>query len=88
MDGGDSLSAGNIGEFEGIIGDSVRSLLSNDLNTLDNAWVNFVLDTGEFSFSIFSDDNNIDIFMSLVEVGKTLGIDHVGEETQFLVDSG
>jgi hypothetical protein len=74
VDSCDLLSTGQVSVFEGVVGNSRSSSLGDDLQRFVNSWVNFVLDTRVFTFEIVSDDDEIDIFVSGVNIWELVNV--------------
>lgn len=86
MDGSDFLASIEMGELESISRDLKRALLRDNLDRLDNTGINLVLNTGEFSFTILTDDDNIDVLMTRSNSRNGEGRGNVGEETELLIE--
>jgi len=78
MDGSDLLSSGKVGEFESIFSNSSGGFLGDDLDTFNDTRVNFVFDTGIFSFSVFSEDDDINLLVSGTDIGQSSAVGQVG----------
>lgn len=88
MDGGDFLSAGEESEFKSVLSDSKRVGSSNDLNALHDSRVDLVLDTAVFSFSVFSQNDDVNAFVSGGCIWEVSGVCHVAEHVQVFIDPG
>ena len=63
MNNGDFLSSTQVGELKGVLNESFRAGSGGDLKRFHDSWVNFVFDSGEFTFSVFPDDSNVNVVM-------------------------
>ncbi len=86
MDSSDLLSTGQVGEFEGIFSDSSGGFFGDDLDAFNDTRVNFMFDVTVFSFSVFSDNDDINLLVSGGDARKGSSVSHIGIEVQFLVD--
>ena len=61
MDGSDFWFSNVLGILEGIAEDSLTGVSRDELDALDDAVDNYVLDTGVFTFRIFSDEDRVNV---------------------------
>lgn len=62
------LSSAEEGALESVRGNSGSLLSSDDLQTLENSWVDLVLDTAILSFEILSDNHEVNTFVSAWDI--------------------
>lgn len=86
MDSGDFLSTVKMCEFEGVFSNLKGVFLGDSLDGFDDTRVDFVLDTGEFSLAVLTDDNNIDVLMAGLDSRESEGRGDISEETEFIVE--
>jgi hypothetical protein len=87
VDGGDALAARLLGVVEGVAGNTLRSLVRDELDRLDNTVDNDVLDTRVLALGVLTDEDSVDIVVSgLVALDRDTGAD-VGEEVESAAES-
>ena len=72
---GHLLSSGEEGVLEGVLGESDGSVSGDNLETLEDAWVDLVLDSGVLSLEVISDDDEVAVLVSGVETRHVEGVD-------------
>lgn len=87
MDRSNFLSLSQVGIFEGVLCKSQTGAFGNNLDGFDNSRVNFMFHTGVLSFSVFSDDYNVQILMSGLHSRDGEGVNYIGKQIQTLGDS-
>ena len=73
MDAGDSVPTVLSSVFESVSADVSGSGVSDKLDGLDDAGDDFVLDARVFTFSVFSDGDDVDIFVLGLVADDRLG---------------
>lgn len=61
MDGSDFWFSNILGILEGVAEDSLTGVSCDELDALDDAVDNYMLDTGVFTFRIFSDEDRVNV---------------------------
>jgi len=61
VDASDSVPTVLSSVLEGVLANVSGGGISNELDGLDDAWDDFVLDSRVFTFSVFSDGDNVDV---------------------------
>ena len=82
VDDNDLVSAGGLGVLEGVSDDSLGGLLGDQLDRLDDAGNNDVLDTGVLTLGVFSDQDGVDVVVWGLVADNGLAGSDVGEETE------
>ena len=85
MDDGNFLSATEMSKLESILDESERLLLSCHFKRLHNTRIDFVLDAGELTFSVFSDDCNVHIGVSGFYLWMRETKVYIGKKIQMLI---
>mmetsp|Transcript_74219 Transcript_74219/g.86110 ORF Transcript_74219/g.86110 Transcript_74219/m.86110 type:complete len:207 (-) Transcript_74219:339-959(-) len=86
VDCSDFLSSRKESELKSILSNSERVCSSDDLNALHDSWVDLMLDTRVLSFGVFSQNDDINTFVSGVSVWKFSCVGHVAEHVQILIN--
>lgn len=82
MDDADLLAANLLGLLEGESHNTLTGLLGDELDALDNSIDNNVLDTGIFTLSVLTDQDDVDVIVrGLVASYRPAG-SQVGEEVE------
>jgi len=81
---GDGASLVVDGVLEGELGDLSAGLLGNELDTLDDAWNDLVLDTGVLALGVLSNGDQVDILVGGWEALEADAWSHVGVEAEGL----
>ena len=86
VNNGDFLSSTQVGELKGVLNESFRVGSGGDLEGFHDSWVNFVFDSGEFSFSVFSDDGNVDVVMLVGDGWERVAKVDIGVKIEMFVE--
>ena len=70
----DLLSSGKISVLEGVFGHLERPSSSNNLQTLENAWVDLMLDSRVLALQVVPNDDNINVLVSGGDVSEVLAV--------------
>lgn len=82
VDGGDVRAAVGLGVLEGVAGDAGRGVVGDELDRLDDAVDDLVLDARVLALGVFADDDRVDIVVRrLVALDRAAGAD-VGVEVE------
>lgn len=82
VDGGDALAARLLGVVEGVAGNTLRSLVGDKLDRLDDTVDDNVLDTRVLALSVLTDEDSVDVVVGGLEaLDRDTGAD-VGEEVE------
>jgi hypothetical protein len=80
VNGGDSVSAAGLGVVESVSGNSLGSLVGDELDGLDDSGDELVLDTRVLSLGVLSDEDGVDIVVGGLEALDGGAGSDVGEE--------
>lgn len=64
VDSCDFFTSVDVSEFKSVLSDFKRMFFCDDFNRFDDTWVDFMFDTCEFTFCVFSDNDDIDVLMT------------------------
>lgn len=82
MDGGDSVSATDLGVMESVSSDSLGSLVGDELDGLNDPGDELVLDTRVLPLGVLSDEDRVDVIVrGLVTLDRDTRSD-VGEQVE------
>ena len=82
VDGGDSVSAADLGVVERVSGDSLRGLVGDELDRLDDPVDELVLDTRVLALGVLTDEHRVDIVVSGLEPDDGRAGSDVGEQVE------
>lgn len=82
MDDTDLLAANGLGVLEGISEDTLGGLAGDELDALDDAINDNVLDAGVFTLGVLSDQDGVDTIVGGLEAGDGAAGSQVGEEVE------
>ena len=82
VDGGHSVSAADLGVVERVPGDSLRGLVGDELDRLDDSVHELVLDTRVLSLGVLSDEDGVDVVVSGLEPDDGRAGSDVGEQVE------
>lgn len=80
VDDGDFLSSGEEGGLEGVAGQSNASISGDDLQTFEDSGVHFVLDSGVLSLQVVSENSDVDLVVSGLDIGELEGSHHYSKK--------
>lgn len=84
VDASDSVPTVLSSVLEGVLANVSGGGISNELDGLDDAWNNFVLDSRVFTFSVFSDGDNVDVVVFGLVANDRLAWSNVGVKAEGL----
>lgn len=82
MDGADLFAANVAGVLEGIAQDTLRGVAGDELDALDDAVDDNVLDARVFALCVFADQDRVDVVVGRLVAGNGAAGAHVGEEVE------
>lgn len=82
VDGSDTVAASVLGVVESIAGAAVGSFLGDQLDGLDNAINDLVLNAGVLSLSVLADENGVDVVVGSLEANNRLAGTNVGVQVE------
>jgi hypothetical protein len=82
VDGGDPVSAADLGVVEGVSGDSLRRLVGNELDRLDDSGNELVLNTTVLSLGVLSDEDGVNVVVGRLESLNGGARSYVGEQVE------
>lgn len=80
------LPAGQFGMFKGIVGYSQGVFFGDYFDRLKNVGNDFVFHARKLSFDVFSDDNDVEVMVSALDVGQVVNMGHSGKQVEVLVE--
>jgi len=84
VDASDSVPTVLSSVLEGVLANVSGGGISNELDGLDDAWDDFVLDSRVFTFSVFSDGDNVDVVVFGLVANDRLAWSNVGVKAEGL----
>jgi hypothetical protein len=82
VDGSDAVTTNLLGVGESITSDTLRSILGNQLDGLNNAINDFVLNTRVFTLSVFTDKNGVNVLIRGFVTNNRAARTNVGIEVE------
>jgi hypothetical protein len=82
VDGGDFWFSDILGILEGVTEDSLAGISCDELDALDDAFNDYVLDTGVFALGIFSNEDCVDVIVGGFVTGDRAARTDVCEEVE------
>ncbi|KAI3488747.1 hypothetical protein L1887_47088 [Cichorium endivia] len=82
VDGGDLVAAVLLGVVEGVAGDALGSLVGDELDGLDHAVDDLVLDARVLALGVLTDEDGVDVVVGGLEALDGLAGTDVGEEAE------
>ena len=82
VDGGDPVAAADLGVVEGVPGDTLRGVMRDELDRLNDAGDELVLDARVLALSVLTDEDRVDVVVGRLEALDRRARPNVGKEVE------